>query len=323
MDRPAPDLSQNRTEETLRVNAAEDGLRLDVFLKQRLPWRSREHLKSRVREGHVTVNGEAARVAQTVRERDVVRVVLERTGVAFDPGSIPLDVLYEDDVLVAIDKPAGFVVHPVGVHQMDTIINALHRRYRCPEDPARDVVPKLAHRLDQYTSGLLLVAKRDDVRGELGRQFEEREVKKEYLAIVRGRPDPARGEIDAPIGTPVEPGKKLPMVVREDGEPSLTLYETERELGEYTLVRCRPATGRTHQIRLHLAYIGHPLPADRLYGDGQPLVVDGEVLLDRYPLHSASLTFRHPVRGEMMTLTAPLAADLARAVDRLAAAGRS
>ncbi|MCU0727190.1 MAG: RluA family pseudouridine synthase, partial [Planctomycetes bacterium] len=240
MARPSPDLGKNKVEEVLRVGPSEAGVRLDLFLKTRLPWRSREHLKERVRGGFVLVNGEPGRVTKPVRAGDEVRVTLERTGVSFDPSTIPLPVIYEDDVLLAIDKPAGFVVHPVGVHQMDTIINALHHRYRRPEDPDRDVIPKLAHRLDQYTSGVLLVAKRDDVRGELGRQFEEREVRKEYLAIVRGRPEPPAGAVEAPIGTSREPGRTMPMVVRDDGEPSLTLYEVERDLGPFSLVRCRP-----------------------------------------------------------------------------------
>jgi 23S rRNA pseudouridine1911/1915/1917 synthase len=142
-------------------------------------------------------------------------------------------------------------------------------------------------------------------------------VRKEYLAIVRGRPEPPSGEVEAPIGTSLEPGRTMPMTVRDDGEPSLTLYEVERDLGLFSLVRCRPMSGRTHQIRVHMAWLGTPLVADRLYGDGEPLVLGGEVLLDRYPLHSAKLTFRHPVTGATMTIEAPLPADMTRAIERL------
>jgi 23S rRNA pseudouridine1911/1915/1917 synthase len=318
MCRPPPDLSKARTEQVFVVHADEAGLRLDVFVKGRVPWRSREHLKQRIRGGLVLLDGEPVKVSQTVREGQKVMVGLERIGIPFDPSTIPLVVLYEDDVLLALDKPAGVVVHPVGMHQMDTIINALHHRYRRPDDPERDVVPKLAHRLDMHTSGVLLVAKRDDVRSELGRQFADREIEKEYLAIVVGRPDPAKGEVEAPIGKDLDSRNGLPMLVRDDGEPSLTYYEVERDLGRYSLVRFRPKSGRTHQIRVHARWLGTPLVADAMYGDGEPLVVDGETLLESYPLHSARLEFRHPVRDERMSIEAPLPDDMVRAIEALA-----
>jgi 23S rRNA pseudouridine1911/1915/1917 synthase len=314
MPRVPPDLSQERTDVEYVVRADEAGARLDLFLRDRIPWRSRQHLKARVREGDVRVNDGLAKVAYAVREGDVVRVLLRKSGIPFDPSTIPLPILYEDDVIVAIDKPAGFVVHPVGAHQMDTIVNALHHRYRRPDDPENDVVPKLAHRLDQYTSGVLLVAKRDDVRSELGRQFAAREVRKEYVAIVRGRPDPAEGEVEAPIGPTPGARNGLPMIVRDDGEPSLTAYALEQELGPLSVVRFRPMSGRTHQIRVHAQWLGTPLVADALYGGGDPVAVGGEVVLSRYPLHSAKLTFRHPVRDEPITIDAPLAEDMVRAI---------
>ncbi|MHC4470709.1 MAG: RluA family pseudouridine synthase [Planctomycetota bacterium] len=317
MSRVPPDLSKEKEEAVFTVRGDEAGLRLDVFLKARVPWRSREHLKERIRDEEVLVNGRGAKASAAVRAGDEVRVTLARRGVPFDPATIPLPILYEDEVIVVLDKPAGYVVHPVGRHQMDTIINALHHRYRRPDDPARDVVPKLAHRLDRFTSGVLLVAKRDDIRSELGRQFADREVSKEYLAIVMGRPDPERGEVEAPIGKNPHSPNGLPMMVKDDGEPSLTLYETERDLGEWTLVRFRPMSGRTHQIRVHAQWLGTPLVADAMYGDGEPLVADGEVLLDRYPLHSARLEFRHPVRDERMSIEATLPEDMRRAIEAL------
>jgi 23S rRNA pseudouridine1911/1915/1917 synthase len=317
MSRIPPDLSKAATEHILDVKGDEEGLRLDVFLKLRVPWRSREHLKERIREGTVLVNGKPSKASATVRYADRVCIQLVRRGELFDPASIPLPVLYEDDVIVVIDKPAGYVVHPVGAHQHDTIINALHYRYRNTEEPEKDVVPKLAHRLDQHTSGVLLIAKRDDIRSELGRQFAQREVRKEYVAIVVGAPDPARGEVEAPIGKNPDMKNGLPMIVRDDGEPSLTLYEMEKRLGDWSVVRCRPFSGRTHQIRVHLSWLGTPLVCDRMYGDGEPLTVDGETLLSRYPLHSASLTFTHPERKEPLTVTAPLPPDMVKAIERL------
>ncbi len=316
MGRPAPDLSKPRTEHVYIVTGDEDGLRLDVLLRKRVPWRSREHLKERIRAGEVLLNDKKAKVSQIVRERDEVLVSLLRIGDPFDPADIPLPVLFEDEFLVALNKPAGFVVHPVGRHQMDTIINALHLRYRNLDDPEKDIVPKLAHRLDQYTSGVLLVAKRDDVRADLGRQFAMREVKKHYLAIVVGSPDPAIGEVEAPIGTPVD-GSKLPMVIRDDGDPSLTKYETLETFERHAFLRLRPYSGRTHQIRLHMQYIGTPLIGDRMYGDGKHLIIDGETIIDRYPLHSALLSFTHPVTKAAMRIEAPLPEDMEQALKLL------
>jgi 23S rRNA pseudouridine1911/1915/1917 synthase len=317
MARVPPDLSKEKTVHLFEVRGDEGGLRLDVFLRRRVPWRSREHLKERIREGSVRLNGGGAKASQTVRPGDEVTVELRRRGEPCDPASIPLPVLYEDDVIVVLDKPAGYVVHPVGKHQMDTIINALHHRYRRPDDPENDIVPKLAHRLDMHTSGVLLVAKRDDVRSELGRQFADREIEKEYLAVVRGRPEPPSGDVEAPIGTNPDQPNGLPMMVRDDGEPSLTLYRTEQELADLSLLRLFPKSGRTHQIRVHMQWLGTPLLADILYGDGEPLVIDGETVLDRYPLHSARLEFTHPVRGERMAIEAPLPEDMTRAIERL------
>jgi 23S rRNA pseudouridine1911/1915/1917 synthase len=316
MRRPPPDLSKPKTEHVYMVTGDEDGLRLDVLLRKRVPWRSREHMKERIRQGEVQLNGKQVKASQIVHERDEVLVELLRIGDPFDPADIPLPVLFEDEYLVALNKPTGFVVHPVGRHQMDTIINALHLRYRRLDDPENDIVPKLAHRLDQFTSGVLLVAKRDDVRADLGRQFAYREVEKHYLAIVMGAPDPAVGEVEAPIGTPLD-GSKLPMVIRDDGDPSLTKYETLETFAEHSYLRLRPYSGRTHQIRVHMQYIGTPLIGDRMYGDGEHLVIDGETILDRYPLHSALLAFTHPVHGAEMRIEAPLPADKEKALTLL------
>ncbi|MEN8149173.1 MAG: RluA family pseudouridine synthase [Planctomycetota bacterium] len=318
MSRIPPDLSKETTERVLDVMGDEAGMRLDRYLRKHFPWRSREHLKERIRTGLVTVNGKTTKVSQAVRAGDEVRIHLVRHGEPCDPSTIPLPILYEDDLVLVIDKPAGYVVHPVGRHQHDTIINALHLRYRNTEDPAKDIVPKLAHRLDQWTSGALLIAKRDDVRSELGRQFAHREVHKEYLAITVGTPDPENGEVEAPIGKNPDQENDLPMRVRDDGEPSLTLYETLRVLGRHAFVRCRPMSGRTHQIRVHMAYVGAPLVADMMYGDGEPLVVDGETLLENYPLHSAALDFCHPGTGERLRVEAPLPEDMKTAIEALA-----
>ncbi len=306
------------------------GLRLDVFLRRRLPWRSREAFQDLIRRGRITVNGRPRKPSTRLRWRDVVVVLFyEPAEIAFDPGSIPLRILLEEPEFLVLDKQPGVLVHPTGRHRLDTITNALHHRYRDMEHPERDVVPRLVHRLDKATSGVLLVAKTAAARVELGRQFEEREVRKEYLALVRGRPRGASGRIDLPLGSAPSKGKpRMRTLPPGEGPRARTDWKVEERFGGHALLRVRLHTGRTHQIRVHLAAIGHPIVADDVYGDGKPLwpsTAAGadapergeEPLLDRVALHAALLAFRHPVSRRPVEVAAPLPADMAAAVRAL------
>jgi 23S rRNA pseudouridine1911/1915/1917 synthase len=314
-DRPR-DLSVPDEELDLVVREDEAGLRLDRFLAKRLPWRSRTSLRKLLDENRVHAGPRAARAGTKLRPGDRIHVDLPPPDVPVRSAEIELEILYEDADLVALNKQPGVVVHPVGVHRYDTLINALHHRYRNMEDPSRDVVPKLAHRIDQYTSGVLLVAKRDDIRTELGRQFEEREVRKRYLAIVAGTPPDAPMVLDFPLGPDPHSDHKTRQAVRPDGQPSETMVAVEESFPAHALVRCEPHTGRTHQIRVHLAAAGWPIVCDHLYGDPAPLVdpTSGEAVLSRYALHASVLSFTHPGTGERRTLDAPLPADMAAAL---------
>jgi 23S rRNA pseudouridine1911/1915/1917 synthase len=332
-----PDLSvpvQRLDEEVPREYG---GMRLDAYLRRRYPWRSREVYQDMIRRGLVRLNGEARKPSTPVRWRDAVLVDFgEPEDLRQDPASIPLDVLLEDDALLVLDKRPGIVVHPVGKSRFDTVTNALHARYRNLADPARDVVPRLVHRLDRGTSGVLLVAKTDAARRELGRQFEDREVEKEYLALALGDPRAGRGTVDLPIvpEDPPRPGKpRMRTLLRGAGPPARTDWSVEERFGRFVLLRLVLHTGRTHQIRVHCAALGHPLACDDVYGDGRPLfpsVAAGadapergeEPLLDRVALHSARLVFRHPVTGARVAVEAPLPADMARAVRALRAGRR-
>ncbi len=309
-----------------------EGMRLDLYLRRRYPWRSREAYQGMIRAGLALLNDELRKPSTSVRWGDRVEVDFgEPADLDVDPRSIPLHVLLEDDAFVVLDKQPGVIVHPVGKSRFNTITNALHARYRRLDDPARDVVPRLVHRLDRGTSGVLLVAKTDAARRELGRQFEDREVVKEYLALCTGVPSGDGGVLDLPI-VPVEllvPGPpRMRTVPHGEGPPARTDWRVEERFRGHALLRLTLHTGRTHQIRVHCAAMGHPLAADEAYGDGRAIhrstatgagaASTGEsALLDRVALHSARLEFTHPGSGERVSVEAPLPADMAAAVAAL------
>jgi 23S rRNA pseudouridine1911/1915/1917 synthase len=273
--------------------------------------------------GEVTVNGAPRKASTRLRKGDVVRV---RVPVAADAPAIEssegLVVLYEDEALVAVDKPSGVVAHPVGRIRHGTLINRLHARYRRAGADG-DVVPRLAHRLDRDTSGVVLVVKDRRLDAVVTRAFHRREVDKTYLALVRGAPLEDAGRVDAPIGPAEERETRLQMDVREDGRPAATSWRVRERLPGHAWLEVEPRTGRTHQIRVHLRAIGHSIVADHLYGDVRPLrrstvaealaPEEDEILLDRLALHAHRLELAHPVTGKPLVLESPVPADLARA----------
>ncbi|MBL8899336.1 MAG: RluA family pseudouridine synthase [Planctomycetes bacterium] len=314
---------------------ASRGERLDRFLSERLPWRSRTGVQKLIREGAVFLLAPGARAADLppcTRAATrlfpplFVEVRIEPKVHAAPADETPireLRVLYEDEWIVALDKPAPLTVHPAGRHQGHTLINLLHQRYRRPEDPARDVVPKLAHRLDRETSGLLLVSKDDDVRHLLGEQFEQRRVAKAYLAIVEGSPAADRGEIDLPLAPAQNSAVRLKIAIcaRGEGQSALTHYEVLERGRTRSLIAAYPRTGRQHQIRVHLAAIGHPIVGDKIYGADEQLFLrhlagdlkdeERERLgCSRHALHSWKLRFHHPKLDREMELECPLAEEL-------------
>jgi len=313
-----------------------EGLRLDAYLRRRYPWRSREGYQDMIRRGLVLLNGAARKASTPVRWRDRVWVDYgEPDDLLQDPRAIPLRILLEDDEVLVLDKQPGVLVHPVGKARFNTLTNALHARYRDLADPSRDVVPRLVHRLDKGTSGVLLVAKTDRARAELGRQFEDREVGKEYLALVRGAPRGDGGTVDLPV-VPEErtgPGRpRMRTLPAGEGPEARTDWTVEERFRGFALLRFVLHTGRTHQIRVHALSLGHPLVGDDLYGDGRPLTPSTaagadapargeEPLVDRVALHSARLVFAHPGTGARVDARAPLPADMAAAVEALRAGG--
>ncbi|MHC4941805.1 MAG: RluA family pseudouridine synthase [Planctomycetota bacterium] len=305
----------------------EEGMRLDRFLRKRLPWMSRARLQHI--DAKRIVSGRGANTSSGPLKKSTRILAGDRIEVTLpqepkdleeaikDPPLERLDVIHEDDDILVIDKPAGVAVHPVGMNLHRTVLTALHQLYRRPGDPDGDVVPRLVHRLDLETSGVLLVAKRDEALRDLTEQFRNRTVRKEYLAVTYGLIDEDEGEVDLPLGP--EEGSKVPYkrcVDREDGLPARTRFKVLRRQRGLTWVHLEPQTGRKHQLRVHLAAIGHPIVGDKIYGpddahyfrarNGPPSRKDlKELLLPRQALHALRLTLKHPGRNRTMCFEAP------------------
>ena len=292
----------------IELKPDEAGKRLDLVLHQRFPQYSRARLQDWIKDGRVLVNGEARRASYLVRSGEAVDV--EPAGPAplhAAPEEIPLTVLYEDPDLVAIDKPAGMVVHAgAGVHS-GTLVNALLHRFGSLSRAAGELRPGIVHRLDRYTSGVLLVAKNDAAHQRLAEQFASRKVEKTYLALVHGNIKQERERIEKPITR--DPKQRVRMTARlASGRAAWSEYRVLRRLPGFTFLKVRIGTGRTHQIRVHLASIGHPVVGDCLYG--APAKIAGQPTLPRYFLHAHRITFAQPSTGQPVTIESPLAPEL-------------
>lgn len=304
------------SEQIVTLTADSNAARLDHFVVQALPELARSAAQRLIEEGRVTVNGKPVKSAQKVRAGDVVVVRVPPPQPAeAQAQAIPLDIVYEDIDLIVINKPAGMVVHPAAGHDAGTLVNALLAH--CPE--LRDASPEMrwgiVHRLDKDTSGLIVVAKTPAARENLQRQFKSRSVTKVYMALVEGHLAPPQGLIDVPIGRDKAQRKRMTVVA--DGRPSRTMYKAieffAKGQRQYTLVEVRPQTGRTHQIRVHLAWLKFPIVGDMVYGRRRQTMLP----LQRQFLHAQSLTFRLPSDGREITFTAPLPSDLASVLEAL------
>jgi 23S rRNA pseudouridine1911/1915/1917 synthase len=307
-----------------RVGAASAGSRLDLFLVQACSDLSRSRIQKLIEEGAIRLAGAPVKRSHLVRAGDELEVeVPDPRPTELLPEDIPLAVLYEDEHLLAIDKPAGLVVHPAPGHASGTLVNALLHRTRDLRGIGGELRPGIVHRLDRDTSGVLLVAKTDLAHASLSRQMKRRSMKKEYLALVAGIPRVRKGEVAFPIGRDPRDRKRMKAFRATDPAPpgareARTLFEIEREwfpLG-LTLLRCRLITGRTHQIRVHLAASGLPVVGDPVYGRPRFDRVGDAALrkrLDEFPrqaLHAERVAFRHPESGEPLEITAPIPPDL-------------
>ncbi|HEV2444752.1 MAG TPA: RluA family pseudouridine synthase [Candidatus Sulfopaludibacter sp.] len=284
------------------------GKRLDLVLHERMPQRSRSRIQEWIKAGRVRVNGAAARASHLVRAGERLDVEpAEPPPLQATPEQIPLVALYEDGDLVAIDKPAGMVVHAgAGVHS-GTLVNALLHRFGALSDVGGALRPGIVHRLDRFTSGVLLVAKHDAAHRALAAQFSGRRIEKVYLALVHGAVKQEHGRIERPIAR--DPVRRTRMTARLDsGRAAWSEYRVLRRFRAFTLLEVKIGTGRTHQIRVHLASIGHPVVGDTLYG--APGRIEGMPPLGRYFLHAHRIRFRQPMTGAEIEVVSPLPPEL-------------
>jgi 23S rRNA pseudouridine1911/1915/1917 synthase len=299
-------------EKTIELRVSEGGQRLDKYVAQVVLDLSRSRVQTLIEEGLVTVNGAIVKSSYRVEVGDLVVVrVPPPEPVEVEPEVIPLDIVYENEDIIVVNKPAGMVVHPAYGHRTGTLVNAVLAH--CPElAGAEDALrPGIVHRLDKDTSGLIIVAKNDSAQRYLQRQFKRREVKKVYVALLEGHLKPARGVIEAPIGR--DKKRRQRMAVVEGGREARTEYRVMEYFGDasgkasrpYTLVEAEPRTGRTHQVRVHFASIGYPLAGDPVYG-----LRKQRLSLRRQFLHAQTLGFRLPVSDEYIEFTAELPDDL-------------
>jgi 23S rRNA pseudouridine1911/1915/1917 synthase len=291
----------------LHVDPEDGGRRLDHVLQQRLPQFSRSRIQDWIRSGHVLVKGLAVRPSYLVRAGDRIQVEpAEPAPMDAAPEAIPLVVLYEDADLVAIDKPAGMVIHAgAGIHS-GTLVNALLHRFGELSGTGGPVRPGIVHRLDRFTSGVVLVAKNDAAHGGLASQFSGRKIEKVYLAMVHGSLKQETGRIERPIAR--DPVHRTRMTTRlATGRAAWSEYRVLRRWAKFTLLEVRIGTGRTHQIRVHLSSIGHAVVGDTLYGAPK---VEDQPPLGRYFLHAHRIRFHQPSSGEEITVVSPLAAEL-------------
>lgn len=292
----------------ISFTAYEEGSRLDSYATSRCPQLSRSHVQRLIEDGLVTVNGRASKSGYKMRSGDRIEVEIPLPQpIAPQPEDIPLSIVYEDDDLLVIDKPAGLTVHPAPGHAEHTLVNAVLAH--CPGLSINGSIrPGIVHRLDKDTSGLLVVAKNDAAQRSLSAQMKSRSMLKQYMVLVHGRLSPEKGVIEAPIGR--DPSARKRMAIVESGRAARTRYRVLKYFKGYTLLEVTLETGRTHQIRVHMSATGFPVVGDAVYGKRSDVAA-------RQFVHACRLGFKLPSSGERVEFTAPLPRDLEEAVERV------
>ena len=300
---------------TFRVDEENVDSRLDSYLASRIPNWSRSRLQRLIENDDVLVNGKTSKASYKLRNQDEIEVELVTpASEAFTPEDIPIDIVYEDESLLVVNKPAGLVVHPAASIHSGTLANALAFHFHKLPAGSAAVRPGIVHRLDRDTSGLLVVAKTESAMEALADQFRDRTVFKSYVALVHGRVQPASGVIDQPIAR--DPSNRTRMAVVRGGRTALSLYKVRQPFQRFTLLDVELKTGRTHQIRVHLAWLRHPVVGDETYGGGRDNTIQNAKLrtevrkLGRQFLHAEKLAITHPATGKRLEFQAPLPVEL-------------
>lgn len=299
---------------SFRIEAGEQSVRLDRYLSDQLAELSRSYIQKLMEEGQVQLNGRPGKASAKVKAGDTVLVTLpEAVEPEILPEDIPLEILYEDADVILVNKPKNMVVHPAAGHYTGTLVNGL--MYHCREDLSgiNGVLrPGIVHRIDKDTTGVLIACKNDRAHNAIAAQLKEHSITRRYRAIVHGNIKEEEGTVDAPLGR--HPADRKKQAVQRDGEGrrAVTHYRVLERFRDYTYIECELETGRTHQIRVHMAYIGHPLLGDEVYGSGrEPFHLEGQTL------HAMVLGFVHPTTGEYMEFEAPLPAYFEELLEKL------
>lgn len=284
-----------------KIIAEMENVRLDAYIAQKCGTLSRTMIQKLIEDGEVLVNGKEKKISYKTKQGDVIEIhIPEAKEINLKAQNIPLDVVYEDSDIIVVNKPKGMVVHPANGNPDGTLVNAVMALCKGSlSGIGGEIRPGIVHRLDKDTSGLIIVAKNDTAHINLSKQIKDRQVKKIYIALVRGNVGENEATINMPIGRSTKDRKK--MAVRKDGKEAVTHFKVLKRYGKYTLLELKIDTGRTHQIRVHMAEIGHPVVGDMIYSNGKnEFGVEGQML------HAKSLDFKHPVTGKQIHLEAEL-----------------
>lgn len=295
-----------------KINVDEDNIRLDTYVARKVPELSRTMIQKLIESEDILVNGDKKKLSYKVLSEDIITInIPEAKEVDLKPQEIPVEVVYEDNDIIVVNKPKGMVVHPANGNPDGTLVNAIMAM--CKDSLSGiggELRPGIVHRIDKDTSGLLIVAKNDKAHIEMSNQIKNHEVKKIYIALVRGIVGEDEATIDMPIGRSTKDRKKMAVV--KNGKEAVTHFKVLKRYDKYTLLEVKIDTGRTHQIRVHMAEIGHPVVGDMVYSNGKnDFGVEGQML------HAKSLDFRHPITGKQMHLEAELPEYFKNIIEKL------
>ena len=301
------------------IFTGEEKIRIDLYLTQKEICPSRSQIRNLITQGKIRVNTNPVKPSYILKNGDAIDLTIpENKELEVEAEAIPLDIIYEDEYLVVVNKPANMIVHPAGKIRSGTLVNALLYYCRDSLSGIGGVIrPGIVHRLDKNTSGLMVVAKNDFAHLDLSKQIKEHQVTKKYLTLVHGNMKNDSGIIDAPIGRSLKNRKKMAVTVEGKSREAITHFKVLKRFSGYTLVEATLRTGRTHQIRVHLAFIGHPIVADQLYGHKRQ-----GLNISRQALHSHVLGFVHPSSKKYMEFSTPVPQDMQKIIDYLEEGGK-